>query len=460
MIKLRNLDDEVLKYFRKNALIKSEDLDPEVKNIINTLKSSVTDKDGKFIAYDDTEVRDELQKLKDEEDATKASLPDMNEYLKKSDMYSKDEIKRNLIHVNDTLKASIDQNTKDVQDLRGQLLAKDGRVFITEDMFDSNFLSKVYDQDRDTYGALKKEVAAYYGELKEVNRKQDEDIVGIKNNLALCVKYGNLLPDTMLPKALTVLENNTRTKDVPLSIDDFDLETAKNLRSAINANSTKEIAYIDDIKDHLLKSQGRGNVIFATTTPNEDEDRITCGLAASMLEGIVEAVPHSVVDYIKSITREQPYLDPSTGTQTTIQRPVFDIVADVDEGGKYYTYNERTQSWDESSNLVVEAFAGRFLRSTYYHKLYFCYDVTVVDLDEFIRYTSPDIILEAGEDAEIPSLSALSRSASILVLDEDQTSRTAGKYINGEAVGTLARYEYGYLVFNDDNVRHTFRVVE
>ena len=182
MIKLRNLDEEVLKYFRKNEPIKPGDLDTSTQNILNTLKNSVADKDGKFIAYDDKEVRDKIKKLEDDEAATRAAIPDLTPYLKKSDMYTKDEIKKNLIHVNDTLKASIDKNTADVKDLRDQLIAKDGKVLITEDFLDHNLLSKILDEDEDTYGALKKEMAGYYGEVRETLRKQNDSIIGL--NLA------------------------------------------------------------------------------------------------------------------------------------------------------------------------------------------------------------------------------------------------------------------------------------
>lgn len=460
MIKLRNLDEEVLNHFRKNEPIKNGDLDPEVKNVIDTLKNSITDKNGKFVGYDDTDIRNQLKKLSDDEAATRAAIPDMNPYLKKEDMYSKEEIKKNLIHVNDTLKASIDQNTADVKNLKDQLLAKDGKIFITEDYLDHDFLSKVYDQDKDTYGALKKQVASYYGELKEVNRKQDEDIVGIKNNLALCVKYGNLIPESMLPKDLVVLENNTRTKDVPLSLDDFDTETSDNLKRTIQANSTKELAYLEDIKNNLLKNPVRGNVIFTTQVPDADNDRVTCGVAATILEGFVEAAPHRLIEYLESITHEEPYIDPNTGIQTMVNYPVYSVIADIDDGGKYYTYNDRTQTWDESSDLVVERYAGRFLRSTFLHKLYFCYENVIVDIDEFVHFNPGEVTVAAGDFLTLTSSTALTRSASLLVLDEDQTSRTAGKYINGEGVGTLVRDETGYTVYNDDNVPHTFRVVE
>ena len=458
MIKLRNLDEEVLKYFRKNEPIKPGDLDTSTQNILNTLKNSVADKDGKFIAYDDKEVRDKIKKLEDDEAATRAAIPDLTPYLKKSDMYTKDEIKKNLIHVNDTLKASIDKNTADVKDLRDQLIAKDGKVLITEDFLDHNLLSKILDEDEDTYGALRKEMVGYYGEVRETLRKQNDSIIGLNNNMALCVKFGNLIPESMLPKDLVDLEGNTRTKDVPLSIDDFDTETAKNLRLTLNLNSTKELAALEDIKNNLLKNQGRGNIIFTTTTP--EEGRVTCGVAAPILDGVIEACPHRALAYVQNLTQPSPYLDPSTGTTTTIQRPIFDTIADVDDGGKYYTYNERTQKWDESTELTVEAFAGRFLRSSLFHKMYFCYDVTVVDLDDFIHANWNEVTIGANDSDFIPAITALTRNAALIVLDEDQKSRTAGRFINAEGVGTLARSELGYMIFNDDDVPHTFRVVE
>ena len=68
--------------------------------------------------------------------------------------------------------------------------------------------------------------------------------------------------------------------------------------------------------------------------------------------------------------------------------------------------------------------------------------------------------MPAGGTDFIPALTALTRSASLLVLDEDQKSRTAGQFVNGEGVGTLARSELGYTIFNDDIVDHIFRVVE
>ena len=92
--------------------------------------------------------------------------------------------------------------------------------------------------------------------------------------------------------------------------------------------------------------------------------------------------------------------------------------------------------------------------------MYFCYDVTVVDLDDFVHANWNEVVVPANSADFIPAITALTRNAALIVLDEDQKSRTAGQFVNAEGVGTLARSENGYTIFNDDDMPHTFRVVE
>lgn len=374
-IKLRNLDPEVLEYFRKtNEKIGFDELNSDVVIEIKTDASS-------GLSYNDTELRNRILTI--ETSYVKTSIGN-TKYAFKSDTYTKAETDNKI----SALSSSIDGKlaTKlSVTDAESQYI-KNGTNIITETMLSTDLQYKVnarYENKRpeDSSGS---EVSISNFNMLRVS--VNTNTTNINNILASYVTKNTTIPLTQLDTDTQNIINNARTNNVKIT--EADLDEA--LTTKINNSGGSSSSSVDSLVYKLVNSfQGEYGQLFYA----KDND-----------EGGTDIIPRYL--YAEEVLLVSKSSDLATAKSYSLSQD-YDYVGSVDTNELLY-YSD-SQTWEVYEETLYEYILGRFALDYSTNNIYYGSDETscepFIDLSVFETKTAHQSDITAI-NTEIDNLSS------------------------------------------------------
>lgn len=276
-------------------------------------------------------------------------------------------------------------------------------------------------------------------------------VVGLQNDVNAIKETIKSLPSSdklaNLTKMIDELENKTgtmkndieedlssvfRRKDAPIKRGDLDGEITRILDEALLLTS----------KISMLENSGR------VLTGNEGE------FVTFNSYGNPQGVPlfHTDTYFCNS---------PASAQSVMADDDESVDVYDFSTGTLYYRnpdYNSSQKYLSTTHPDTVKGYKNALLYDNSSGKLRFLLEGQFVE--PYRSMYSKTCTVPAGGSVKLSRGNALTKPpVTFLVKDTDSTSRTKGKYINGEAVATIAYENDGYTIYNDDGAAHEFIVL-
>ena len=254
-IRLRNLDAEVLEYFKKTEdKISFDDLESNVVEEIKTDASS-------GLAYNDEELRNRIITV---EDTYVKTADGDNKYAFKSETYNKSQVDSKLSGLSNIVDGKLDEKLSISAAETGYL--KNGDNVITETMLSTDLQNKVnarYENKRPDEGSGSEVSISDFNMLKVA---VTTNTTNINNILASYVTKSSVVSKAQLDAEVQKILDTARTTDVKINEADLDETLVTKINSGGGTSSTDSLVYelVNSFKGEY------GQLFYARTDENGD----------------------------------------------------------------------------------------------------------------------------------------------------------------------------------------------
>lgn len=352
-VRIRNLDDEILNYFRKTEdKIGYDQLNKDVVTEIKNNKSNTNS------PYDDAELRNRIINI----ESTMVSKSSANSlYATKKDYDTSIVIDSKIDRAQENMRNEFD-------DLKKQFVVKEPGN-ITEDLLSYDLRRKVNSHTSSTGSSGTGGTSNDVEELKVQVNRNTSDIASLNNTFSTKVYLKeNPIQISDLDRNTRLLINNSRQNDVLIGINDLDQSLKNKLDEKVSGSAQNVI-------DTMYKNGSSGQVLIV--------DKTQAGNFSTQLK-------HIFRNDIFIFKLDEKYLDNNI-EQKDPEDPenniIFDAAKTYAKNNEYtyianigkeslLTYNKNTNSWTEDTKpqTVYSNMVGCFVLSYPDNIIYYCKD--------------------------------------------------------------------------------------
>lgn len=426
---------------------------------MNNLESTIATKRSRdtLITEDDLDesVKGNIKKVLEINSATFDALGNMDAVVKRIDM----------------IDAKADANTKAIE-------AEDAKVANVKSELLQNSVDKanevnghiisVEENMQSSLSSIRRDMASTntmtnsrFGQVEDKNSEQD---LRIRAN----EKAIDNVAESASQNAISIRRNTDSIADVEDRVNSHEAAIKQNSKDISTLNESKgkcfgiengKLLSIGDADGTII---GKGMFIRAYVVRNDDDLRSFFENSVSPILDIRTGMLHTIktAEEIAADTKAaaEEGEDPKTGDETTTE-PTDDEL-EVDEEMKKlilrYKQTPKYTSRPECKNTFILDSETNMIS-------------TVIDDDGVIvSFTgqrgvkgSKDVTIEAGASVEYARDDAsMSQPVVVYVRDDDESSKTYGKWLNSEGVATVAYTSSAYTVYNNSSKSHMFRILE
>ena len=426
---------------------------------MNNLESTIATKRSRdtLITEDDLDesVKGNIKKVLEINSATFDALGNMDAVVKRIDM----------------IDAKADANTKAIE-------AEDAKVANVKSELLQNSVDKanevnghiisVEENMQSSLSSIRRDMASTntmtnsrFGQVEDKNSEQD---LRIRAN----EKAIDNVAESASQNAISIRRNTDSIADVEDRVNSHEAAIEQNSKDISTLNESKgkcfgiengKLLSIGDADGTII---GKGMFIRAYVVRNDDDLRSFFENSVSPILDIRTGMLHTIktAEEIAADTKAaaEEGEDPKTGDETTTE-PTDDEL-EVDEEMKKlilrYKQTPKYTSRPECKNTFILDSETNMIS-------------TVIDDDGVIvSFTgqrgvkrSKDVTIEAGASVEYARDDAsMSQPVVVYVRDDDESSKTYGKWLNSEGVATVAYTSSAYTVYNNSSKSHMFRILE
>ena len=258
-IRLRNLDPEVLDYFKKSEdKISFDDLSSSVVEEIKTDASA-------GLAYNDAELRSRIAHI---EDAYVKTIDGDLKYALKIDTYNKAEVEEKFAIVNDDINDRLSGKLS-VSDAESGFVKKSANV-ITENMLSTDLQNKVnarYENKRPEDGSGSEVSISEFNMLKVAVNTNSSNI---DNILASYVTKSSIIPKSQLDSETKNILDTARTSNIKIQEQDLEEKLVTKINSSGGGSSST-----DTLVYELINSfRGEYGQLFYAKTDDDGNTKI------------------------------------------------------------------------------------------------------------------------------------------------------------------------------------------
>lgn len=426
---------------------------------MNNLESTIATKRSRdtLITEDDLDesVKGNIKKVLEINSATFEALGNMDAVVKRIDM----------------IDAKADSNTKAIE-------AEDAKVAEVKSELLQNSVDKaneaseriirVEENMQSSLSSIRSDMASTntmtnsrFGQVEDKNSEQD---LRIRAN----EKAIDNVAESVSQNAISIRRNTDSIADVEDRVNSHEAAIKQNSKDISTLNESKgkcfgiengKLLSVGDADGTII---GKGMFIRAYVVRNDDDLRSFFENSVSPILDIRTGMLHTIktAEEIAADTKAaaEEGEDPKTGDETTTE-PTDDEL-EVDEEMKKlilrYKQTPKYTSRPECKNTFILDSETNMIS-------------TVIDDDGVIvSFTgqrgvkgSKDVTIEAGASVEYARDDAsMSQPVVVYVRDDDESSKTYGKWLNSEGVATVAYTSSAYTVYNNSSKSHMFRILE
>ena len=426
---------------------------------MNNLESTIATKRSRdtLITEDDLDesVKGNIKKVLEINSATFEALGNMDAVVKRIDMIdAKADANTKAIEAEDAkvaeVKSELLQNSVDKANEASERIIR-----VEENM--QNSLSSI----RNDMASTNTMTNNRFGQVEDKNSEQDLRIPA--NEKAI-----DNDAESASQNAISIRRNTDFIADVEDRVNSHEAAIKQNSKDISTLNESKgkcfgiengKLLSIGDADGTII---GKGMFIRAYVVRNDDDLRSFFENSVSPILDIRTGMLHTIktAEEIAADTKAaaEEGEDPKTGDETTTE-PTDDEL-EVDEEMKKlilrYKQTPKYTSRPECKNTFILDSETNMIS-------------TVIDDDGVIvSFTgqrgvkgSKDVTIEAGASVEYARDDAsMSQPVVVYVRDDDESSKTYGKWLNSEGVATVAYTSSAYTVYNNSSKSHMFRILE
>ena len=426
---------------------------------MNNLESTIATKRSRdtLITEDDLDesVKGNIKKVLEINSATFEALGNMDAVVKRIDMIdAKADANTKAIEAEDAkvaeVKSELLQNSVDKANEASERIIR-----VEENM--QNSLSSI----RNDMASTNTMTNNRFGQVEDKNSEQD---LRIRAN----EKAIDNVAESASQNAISIRRNTDFIADVEDRVNSHEAAIKQNSKDISTLNESKgkcfgiengKLLSIGDADGTII---GKGMFIRAYVVRNDDDLRSFFENSVSPILDIRTGMLHTIktAEEIAADTKAaaEEGEDPKTGDETTTE-PADDEL-EVDEEMKKlilrYKQTPKYTSRPECKNTFILDSETNMIS-------------TVIDDDGVIvSFTgqrgvkgSKDVTIEAGASVEYARDDAsMSQPVVVYVRDDDESSKTYGKWLNSEGVATVAYTSSAYTVYNNSSKSHMFRILE
>ena len=426
---------------------------------MNNLESTIATKRSRdtLITEDDLDesVKGNIKKVLKINSATFEALGNMDAVVKRIDMIdAKADANTKAIEAEDAkvaeVKSELLQNSVDKANEASERIIR-----VEENM--QNSLSSI----RNDMASTNTMTNNRFGQVEDKNSEQD---LRIRAN----EKAIDNVAESASQNAISIRRNTDFIADVEDRVNSHEAAIKQNSKDISTLNESKgkcfgiengKLLSIGDADGTII---GKGMFIRAYVVRNDDDLRSFFENSVSPILDIRTGMLHTIktAEEIAADTKAaaEEGEDPKTGDETTTE-PTDDEL-EVDEEMKKlilrYKQTPKYTSRPECKNTFILDSETNMIS-------------TVIDDDGVIvSFTgqrgvkgSKDVTIEAGASVEYARDDAsMSQPVVVYVRDDDESSKTYGKWLNSEGVATVAYTSSAYTVYNNSSKSHMFRILE
>lgn len=426
---------------------------------MNNLESTIATKRSRdtLITEDDLDesVKGNIKKVLEINSATFEALGNMDAVVKRIDMIdAKADANTKAIEAEDAkvaeVKSELLQNSVDKANEASERIIR-----VEENM--QNSLSSI----RNDMASTNTMTNNRFGQVEDKNSEQD---LRIRAN----EKAIDNVAESASQNAISIRRNTDFIADVEDRVNSHEAAIKQNSKDISTLNESKgkcfgiengKLLSIGDADGTII---GKGMFIRAYVVRNDDDLRSFFENSVSPILDIRTGMLHTIktAEEIAADTKAaaEEGEDPKTGDETTTE-PTDDEL-EVDEEMKKlilrYKQTPKYTSRPECKNTFILDSETNMIS-------------TVIDDDGVIvSFTgqrgvkgSKDVTIEAGASVEYARDDAsMSQPVVVYVRDDDESSKTYGKWLNSEGVATVAYTSSAYTVYNNSSKSHMFRILE
>lgn len=407
----------------------------------------------------DESVKGNIKKILDINSETFEALGNMDAVVKRIDMIdAKTEGNKKAIDEEDTklatVKSELLQNTLDKSNETNK------------------YITNVEKSVQSSIGAIRSDMAAssmsINNRFSSVDDKDDEQDTRIKANEDA---IGNVT-ESVNNNAIKIRSNADSILDIEDRLNDHDSSISQNAQ-AIKTLSEKEGKCFGIEKGKLLTVGdddgtvvGKGIFVRAYITDNDDTTKEFFQSSVSPILDIRTGMLYTIK------TAEEIAADTKTAADAAAEGSENKDASESDGSG---TGDELEEPSDEEKQLIL-----RYKQTPKYTSYPECKNTFILDAETnmifavidsdgvVVSFTtrrgvskSREVKIEAGNYMEYARNDAsMSQPVTVYVRDDDESSKSYGKWLNSEGVATVAYTTSAYTVYNNGNEAHTFRILE
>lgn len=346
-IKLRNLDPEVLAYFRNiNDKIGFDELNSDVVIEIKNDAAS-------GLAYNDAELRNRIATL--ETDYIKTSVGD-NRYALKTETYTKTETDNKISTLSSSINGKLAEKLS-VSDAQSQYI-KSGPNVITETMLSTDLQNKVnarYENKRPEDNSGSEVTISDFNLLKVAVNTNTSNI---SNILASYVTNSTTIPLSQLDTDTQKIINSARTNNVKIT----EADLSESLITKINSSGGDGSSSVDNMVYDLVNSfRGDYGQLFYAKLDDEGNTKI---------------IPRYL--YAEEVLLVSKASDLATAKSYSLSQD-YDYVGDI--ANNQLLYYSDTQAWEVyNEETLFEYILGRFAKDYSTNNIYYGSDETTCEV--------------------------------------------------------------------------------
>lgn len=426
---------------------------------MNNLESTIATKRSRdtLITEDDLDesVKGNIKKVLEINSATFEALGNMDAVVKRIDMIdAKADANTKAIEAEDAkvaeVKSELLQNSVDKANEASERIIR-----VEENM--QNSLSSI----RNDMASTNMMTNNRFGQVEDKNSEQD---LRIRAN----EKAIDNVAESASQNAISIRRNTDFIADVEDRVNSHEAAIKQNSKDISTLNESKgkcfgiengKLLSIGDADGTII---GKGMFIRAYVVRNDDDLRSFFENSVSPILDIRTGMLHTIktAEEIAADTKAaaEEGEDPKTGDETTTEPTDDELEADEEMKKLILRYKQTPKytSRPECKNTFILDSETNMIS-------------TVIDDDGVIvSFTgqrgvkgSKDVTIEAGASVEYARDDAsMSQPVVVYVRDDDESSKTYGKWLNSEGVATVAYTSSAYTVYNNSSKSHMFRILE
>lgn len=442
---------------------------------MNGLESSIASKRSRdeLITENDLDesVKGNIKKILDINSATFDALGNMDAVVKRIDMIdAKTDENKKAIETEDAkiadVKSELLQNTLDkANEMNGRIVSVEENMqgsvsSIRSDMASSNAMT-----------------SNRFGQVEDKNAEQDIRIRA--NERAI-----DSVSESVSQNAINIRHNMDSISDVKDCVNDHDAAIKQNAKdiSALNESKGKcfgiengKLLSVGDADGTVI---GKGVFIRTYVASNDDDLRSFLGNSVSPILDIRTGMLHTIktAEEIAADTEAAAHASESgDGEKKETGSDEQKSGAYEEKSGKDAAVDDELEVDDEMKKLIL-----RYKQTPNYTSRPECRNTFILDSDTnmisavidgdgvVVSFTgrrgvkkSKDVTIDADGSVEYARDDAsMSQPVAVYVRDDDEASKTYGKWLNSEGVATVAYTMSAYTVYNNSSKSHMFRILE